>query len=66
LPARLEALQAEIARAHRALSDPRLYSADPKAFTRATEALGRAELELAAAEQKWIELEMLREAAEGR
>jgi len=66
LPPRMAALQAEIARAHAALGDPRLYAADPARFTRVSETLAGAEQELAAAEERWLELEMLREEVEGR
>jgi ATP-binding cassette subfamily F protein uup len=65
LPARMEDLQAEIARAQKTLGDPRLYTADPKKFASTTEALARAQAALAEAEEKWLELELLREAVEG-
>ena len=66
LPARMEALQADIAKAHAALGDPALYAADPTRFARVSEALARAEKELAEAEERWLELELLREEVEGR
>jgi ATP-binding cassette subfamily F protein uup len=66
LPARIAALQTEIARQHGVLADPGLYGRDPAGFGRAGEALARAEAELAAAEERWLELEMLREEMEGR
>jgi ATP-binding cassette subfamily F protein uup len=61
----MEDLQAEIARAQKTLGDPRLYTADPKKFASTTEALARAQAALAEAEEKWLELELLREAVEG-
>ncbi|HEY0421552.1 MAG TPA: ABC-F family ATP-binding cassette domain-containing protein [Acetobacteraceae bacterium] len=66
LPARIETLGREIARAKAALADPELYTRDPKRFNSTVAALARAESELAAAEERWLELEMLREEVEGR
>ena len=48
------------------LADPGLYGRDPPGSRGAGEALARAEAELAAAEERWLELEMLREEMEGR
>jgi len=39
---------------------------DPAKFARTTEALATAQTALAEAEERWLELEMMREAAEGR
>ncbi len=64
LPGRMEALTREIARLQAVLADPDLYRRDPKAFAAATEALTGAERELAAAEERWLELELLREELE--
>jgi ATP-binding cassette subfamily F protein uup len=47
------------------LGDADLYARDRAAFTQATEALAAAQSELTAAEEKWLHLEMLREALEG-
>ena len=47
------------------LDDPELYVRDRQAFTRASEALGATQAQLAAAEERWLELEMLREEIEG-
>ncbi|MCQ8277893.1 ABC-F family ATP-binding cassette domain-containing protein [Acetobacteraceae bacterium KSS8] len=65
LPAQMEAGEKEIARLRKRLDDPELYGRDPAGFTRATEALARAEEAQAALEERWLELEMMREAAEG-
>ncbi len=65
LPARMEALAAEAARLRAALEDPGLYGRDPEGFSRATQALGKVEADLAAAEDEWLRLELLREGAEG-
>ncbi|OYW45181.1 MAG: elongation factor 3 [Sphingomonadales bacterium 12-68-11] len=56
LPARIEELDAEIARDEAALSDPQLYTRDPGGFARLTAALDRARAEKAAAEERWLEL----------
>ena len=64
LPARMEALQTEIGRLHARLAEPDLYRADPAGFRAATDALARAERELADAEERWLELELLREELE--
>ncbi|MBB3971510.1 ABC-F family ATP-binding cassette domain-containing protein [Hansschlegelia beijingensis] len=61
LPARIAALEAEIARLEARLADPALYASDPAAFASASEALSQAQHERAAAEDRWLELEMLRE-----
>ncbi len=44
------------------LSDSGLYARDPERFRKATALLGAAETELASAEDRWLTLEMMREA----
>jgi ATP-binding cassette subfamily F protein uup len=61
LPARMEALQAEIAKLGRVLSDPNLYARKPVKFNEATSALAAAQDALAAAEEQWLALELQRE-----
>ena len=61
LPARIETLDVEIAKLAAKLADPQLYAKDPKAFARTSDDLAKAEAEKAAAEERWLELEMLRE-----
>ena len=61
LPARIEALQTKIAGFNAILADPDLYSRNPRRFDGTTQALAAARDELAAAEEKWLSLEMLRE-----
>ncbi len=61
LPARIEALQTEIAALNAILADPDLYSRDPGRFGATTRALAATRDELAAAEETWLTLEMLRE-----
>lgn len=56
LPARIEALDAAIARDEAALADPGLYARDPAAFDRLTKAIGAAREEKEAAELRWLEL----------
>ena len=65
LPARTEAHGGEIAALERDLADPQLYSSDPKRFARTTARLEVLRTELAAMEEEWLALEMLREAIEG-
>ena len=55
------ALQSKIKALHRRLGEPELYTRDRKAFDEASAALAAAQAELAAAEEKWLELEILRE-----
>ena len=57
-------LQAEIAKQQKLLDDPELYAKDRKAFDAASAAIAKAHGELDAAEEKWLELEMLREEIE--
>jgi len=65
LPAEMEAIEAEINGLNTALADPELYAKDPDAFNVKSEALVAAQLKLAACEEEWLELEMLREEAGG-
>src|SRR6516225_4196967 len=64
LPKRIAALQADIAGRQRLLDDPDLYRKDRKAFEEVSSATARAQEELAAAEDRWLELEVLREEIE--
>jgi ATP-binding cassette subfamily F protein uup len=65
LPAQIAALQADLRRLQDRLADPGLYARDRQAFTQASEALSATQSQLAAAEERWLELELLREAIEG-
>jgi ATP-binding cassette subfamily F protein uup len=65
LPKRITALQKDITGLQAKLADVDFYGRDPNAFARTTEALGVAQTELAEAEEKWLELEILREEIEG-
>jgi ATP-binding cassette subfamily F protein uup len=64
LPKTMAKLQAEIAKQQRHLEDPNLFSKDRRKFDTASAALSNAQRELEAAEEKWLELEMLREEIE--
>ena len=61
LPARIEALEAEQAKLEAKLADPNLFARDPGAFAAATDRLGAIAEERTAAEDRWLELELLRE-----
>jgi len=64
LPGEIAALQVSLRRLQKRLDDPGLYARDRQAFTQATEALGATQSQLAAAEERWLELELLREEIE--
>jgi ATP-binding cassette subfamily F protein uup len=64
LPARMAALEKDIAVLHTKLADSAFYARDPKGFAAASAKLVEAQSELAAAEERWLELEMLREELE--
>ena len=56
LPARIEALDAAIARDEAAMADPALYTRDPKRFAALSAAIEAARDEKDAAEMRWLEL----------
>src|SRR4029079_9944938 len=55
LTKKITALQAEIAKQHRALDDPDLYTKDRSKFDAASSAIATAQQELQEAEDKWLE-----------
>ena len=61
LPGAMAALQSKIGMLQQRLADPNLYANDRKAFDDASSALVDAQSELTGAEEKWLELEILRE-----
>jgi ABC transport system ATP-binding/permease protein len=65
LPKTIAALQEKIRALHARLDDPGLYARDRKAFDDTSAALVAAEAELAAAEERWLELEIAREEISG-
>jgi ATP-binding cassette subfamily F protein uup len=64
LPGKIDALEKEIAALEVRLADPALYARDPSAFDDTAAALTKAREDRAAAEEEWLELEMLREEQE--
>ncbi len=60
IPDTIAKLQADIVRYQRMLTDPNLYTRDRKKFDATTSALAAAETALARAEERWLELEMLK------
>lgn len=61
LPAKIAQLETEAAKLESIMADTGLFIRDPDAFAKATEDLVRVQADLAAAEDKWLELEMKRE-----
>jgi ATP-binding cassette subfamily F protein uup len=66
LPDTIARLECQIRVLRERLDDPTLYARDRKAFEEASIELAAAESNLAAAEDRWLELEMLRDDIEGR
>jgi len=62
LPARIEAIEAAIARDEAALSDPDLYVRDPERFAALTAAIEAARGARDAAEERWLEIAEMAEA----
>ncbi|PIK70761.1 elongation factor 3, partial [Methylobacterium frigidaeris] len=65
LPARIAALEGNRAKLRAALDDPTLYARDPARFEAISRTLATTETDLASAEERWLELEMMREELEG-
>jgi ATP-binding cassette subfamily F protein uup len=65
LPGEIAKLQESVRVLQKTFDDPDLYARDPKRFTETSTRLATAHAELAAAEEKWLELEILREEVEG-
>ena len=66
LPRTIVALQAEAAALQAKLDDPGFYARDRASFENVTAALGAVQHRIAAAEQQWLELEILREELAGQ
>jgi ATP-binding cassette subfamily F protein uup len=64
LPGQIEALDRDIATLEAKLADPQLYASDPAGFEQAAAVLAKARQTRDAAEEEWLELEMLREEIE--
>jgi ATP-binding cassette subfamily F protein uup len=65
LPTKMQEVETKIAKVQEILADPDLYSRDPARFQKAMDLLAQLQGELHAAEERWLELEMLREELEG-
>ncbi len=65
LPKRIEVLGSEIAGLQAKLADGSLFARDPAGFQKTAARIEAAQGELAAAEDEWLALEMLREEIEG-
>lgn len=61
LPEKMAALEKEIAKLQEKLADSAFYGKDPSGFAKSSERLEAAQAELAAGEERWLELEMLAE-----
>jgi ATP-binding cassette subfamily F protein uup len=64
LPGKMAALQKDIRKLQSELDDPGLYARDAGKFTEVSAALAAAQAELAVSEERWLELEILREEIE--
>jgi ABC transport system ATP-binding/permease protein len=65
LPKQIASLQTAIRALQERLGDADLYARDRVAFTAASQALAASQADLEAAEEKWLQLEILRETVEG-
>jgi len=64
LPSKMAAVSASIADLENRIADPAYYERDPKGFQQTIAALDKERASLAAMEDEWLELEMLREELE--
>ena len=64
LPGKIATLETEIARLQKLMADTTLYARDRATFDQVSSAMTAMQLELAAAEQRWLELELLRDEIE--
>jgi ATP-binding cassette subfamily F protein uup len=65
LPGEIERLQAEVAADEQALSDPDLYTRNPKRFAELTERIARHRADIEAAEVRWLEVAEMAEQLAG-
>jgi ATP-binding cassette subfamily F protein uup len=65
LPGEIAVLEAKLAELSLALDDPGLFNRDRQKFATLSEALADVQGKLAAAEERWLELELLRSEIEG-
>ena len=66
LPQHIAGLQSRIGELQRNLDDPNLYARDRNTFAETSNSLAAAQRELGEAEEKWLNLEILREEIEGK
>lgn len=66
LPQKMEAVSASISRLENQLADPTFYEKNPASFAKTIAALDKERQTLAAMEEEWLELEMLREELESQ
>jgi len=64
LPEKIEKLETAIEVFKQALSDPGLFKSNPERYQKTAANLAKAETDLAASQDRWLELEMLRESLE--
>jgi ATP-binding cassette subfamily F protein uup len=64
LPETMQQLEAAIATFKQVLGDPELFNNNPQRYNKTAENLVKAEQEFATCEERWLELEMLREELE--
>lgn len=64
LPGEIERAQEQAGKLERVLADPGFYERDPERFAHAAELLSGARAEIAALEEEWLELALLREELE--
>lgn len=62
LPEKIKTLETEITTLNTTLADPNLYTTNQPAFDQASKRLGAAKQELEQAEERWLELETMKEA----
>lgn len=65
LPGEIDAMQAELAKLQTKIADPDFYARDRKGFDAAMAKIATLTAQISAAEEKWLELETLRESLEG-
>jgi ATP-binding cassette subfamily F protein uup len=65
MPKKMAAVSASISALEKNIADPAFYSRDPASFQKTIAALDKERATLAALEEEWLELEMLREEMEG-
>ena len=65
LPKTIAKLQAQATELQGKLDDPTFYARDRAGFEKVTSALGDLQHQIAAAEEQWLELEILREELQG-